>query len=281
MLGLGLGLHKNRFRGGGSTPLLLDTYTNAAIAYSLRKLRTEYVGSAIRVRRASDNSEMNIGFVNNELDTATLETFCSGTNGFVTTWYDQSTNGNNVTQAISLNQPQIVSSGVILLENGKPAVNFNGITNYLSSATGFGTTEYTGFHAFTMKSNILNQRVIHIKNGGNNIHMIRLDASNMVYPRSLTDLIDYNSPLTTFVNNVMNLSSFYNKDTMYLNNSLVLNKSTANTGVQGSNGIYLGCRADLTNFANLRISETISFAIDRSADITSIDANINSYYNIY
>ena len=41
---------------------LLDTYPNAAAAYSVRKLRTAYTGSAIRVRRSSDNAEQNIGF---------------------------------------------------------------------------------------------------------------------------------------------------------------------------------------------------------------------------
>jgi hypothetical protein len=50
---------------------LLDDYPNAAAAYSLRLLRTAYTGDAIRVRRASDNTEQDIGFVN-ELDTAAL-----------------------------------------------------------------------------------------------------------------------------------------------------------------------------------------------------------------
>jgi hypothetical protein len=43
-------------------PLLLDLYHNAAVAYSLRKLRNAYLGSAIRVRRAIDNAEQDFGF---------------------------------------------------------------------------------------------------------------------------------------------------------------------------------------------------------------------------
>ena len=88
---------------------LLDTYSGSTAAYSLRLLRTDYTGSAIRVRRASDNTEQDIGFVNNELDTASLTSFCSGTNGFVKTWYDQSGNGRDATQSTAANQPQIVS----------------------------------------------------------------------------------------------------------------------------------------------------------------------------
>jgi hypothetical protein len=43
-------------------PLLLDLYPNAAVAYSLRKLRDAYTGPAIRVRRAIDNAEQDFGF---------------------------------------------------------------------------------------------------------------------------------------------------------------------------------------------------------------------------
>jgi hypothetical protein len=51
---------------------LLDQYGDAAAAYSLRKLRSGYTGSAIRVRRSSDNTERDMGFWNNELDTIAL-----------------------------------------------------------------------------------------------------------------------------------------------------------------------------------------------------------------
>jgi hypothetical protein len=56
------------------TPLL-DNYPGATVAYSLRKLRTAYSGNAIKVRRSSDNLEQDIGFVGNDLDTASLLTF--------------------------------------------------------------------------------------------------------------------------------------------------------------------------------------------------------------
>ena len=55
MIGYGNSYFLNRqYDGGAPAPsLLLDTYPNAAVAYSLRKLRTAYSGSAIRVRRSS------------------------------------------------------------------------------------------------------------------------------------------------------------------------------------------------------------------------------------
>ena len=55
---------------------LLDSYSGAAAAYSLRKLKSTYVGSAIRVRRSGDNVELNIGFDGSgNLDTSSLLSF--------------------------------------------------------------------------------------------------------------------------------------------------------------------------------------------------------------
>ena len=125
---------------------LLDLYPSAAAAYSLRKLRSAYTGSAIRVRRASDNTEQDIGFVNNVLDTSALTTFCSGTNGFVKTWYDQSGNSKDATQSTAANQPQIVSSGSVLNVNSKPSVYFDNTLKLLSFTT---VTGVSGVEIFT------------------------------------------------------------------------------------------------------------------------------------
>lgn len=102
---------------------LLDDYPGAAAAYSLRLLDSTYTGSAIRVRRASDNAEQDIGFDNNELDTSALATFCSGTDGFVKTWYSQIGASLDMTQTTTTRQPKIYdgTSNQVVLVNGKPA----------------------------------------------------------------------------------------------------------------------------------------------------------------
>lgn len=120
----GLGQVKVGVRTQVSTSnLLLDTYTGAAAAYSLRKLRSGYTGNAITVRRSSDNTSQQIGFdANGNLNTTSLLSFVGAGNGFVTTWFDQSGNGRDATQVIATNQPQIVSGGVIYLDKGKPVI---------------------------------------------------------------------------------------------------------------------------------------------------------------
>jgi hypothetical protein len=103
---------------------LLDNYPNAAMAYSLRLLRNEYAGSAIRVRRSNDNAEQDIAFDNSgNLDTTTLSTFVGAYNGFVTIWYDQSGNGRNATQTTAARQSRIVNGGTVELLGSKPCIN--------------------------------------------------------------------------------------------------------------------------------------------------------------
>jgi hypothetical protein len=84
-------------------------------AYSTRKLRGAYAGSAIQVRRSSDNTTLDIGFVGNNLDTAALLTFAGSGDASVSIWYDQSGSGFNLTQATTTKQAKIVVAGVLQL----------------------------------------------------------------------------------------------------------------------------------------------------------------------
>jgi len=105
----------------------LDLGLAAAAAYSTRRLRFGYTGAAMRVRRSSDNTELDIQFNGSgELDTVALLAFVGSGNGFVTVWYDQSGNARNATRTTATQQPSIVNGGVLETENGKPTVRVIG-----------------------------------------------------------------------------------------------------------------------------------------------------------
>jgi hypothetical protein len=104
---------------------LLDNYSGAAAAYSLRRIGPSgYFGPAIRVRRDSDNTLRDIGFTSDgQLDTVGLLDFVGVTgSGFVQTWYDQSTGGYNATQNTAGSQPLIIISGSVYTDRNKPAI---------------------------------------------------------------------------------------------------------------------------------------------------------------
>jgi len=135
---------------------LLDTFPGATVAYSLRKLRSAYTGSAIRVRRSSDNAEQDIGFSGNDFDTAALSSFVGAGNGFVTTWYDQTTSGLNGTQTTSGNQPLIVEGGVVrggvkVLNNADRCINFN-----LSTLQALPVSIFDVTNVIQLASNVVN-----------------------------------------------------------------------------------------------------------------------------
>jgi hypothetical protein len=100
--------------------------SGSGIAFSLRKVSPNAT-IAIKVRRSSDNTSINIGFDSSgNLDETALTTFIGASNGFIETWYDQSTNDRHLNQLTLTKQPQIASNGVIFKLNNKPVIRFNG-----------------------------------------------------------------------------------------------------------------------------------------------------------
>jgi hypothetical protein len=281
--------------------LLLDVYSNAAAAYSLRRLNSDYTGDAIRVRRASDNTEQNIGFVNNELDVNALETFCSGTNGFVTTWYDQSGNARDAKQTTAANQPQIVSSGSVILKNGKPSVQFNGSNNTLISSVGFMNNQADIYSSvvFSTTSTTTNQMVHSNPSGAlsNRGYDLRLPNSTQIQLAIRTNPsgtgtnaignFNYSSGNYNLVTGTFNALLSTNEQKIYGNASLVAEISNPgdnieNNGVNG--GMLIGSFGTINNFGaylNGNVGELIFYTSDQSFNRTGIETNINNFYSIY
>jgi len=272
--------------------LLLDFYQNAAAAYSLRKLSTTYTGSAIRVRRASDNTEQDIGFVSNELDTSALTTFCSGTNGFVKTWYDQSGNARNATQTTAAKQPQIVSSGSVILENGKPSLQFDGSNDSIGIYSGMPTTIFnTEFTAFTVglaNDNNLEQRLFGISTASNYFFVQRLLTNT---DQVITFTFAPSGAETTISYSNWNQNMlYYNKAVINGTMDTAINGSSITSVVTGSSFTFLPSgagwgfgsnRSGVGNFLNGKIQELIFYSSDQSSSRTGIETNINDFYSIY
>jgi len=255
--------------------LLLDIYPNASVAYSLRKLRTAYTGNAIRVRRSSDNAEQDFGFVSNDLDTASLLTFCGAGNGFVTTWYDQSGNGNNATQTTALNQPQIVSSGSLLVINSKPcltlSINNAGFT--LGSTISVGASNYNSFVGKKDAAGNMLRALTSSTTDGYKL-MNSYDNKYYIFAKSGNYLISNSADTTTSqilltgMNSVGTMSIYKNGSVVATTlNSYNYTNSIGFIG-GGASGIY-------------RLQEAVFYNLDQSSNRTGIESNINTYYTIY
>jgi hypothetical protein len=103
-----------------------------------------YVGNAILLRRAGDNATTGIPYtVAGLLDEAAIAAWCTTNDGFVQTAYDNSGNGNDVTQASLPQQPKIYDGATtsVLKRGTLPWMTFSRAANqYLSRGDALGIT---------------------------------------------------------------------------------------------------------------------------------------------
>ena len=258
---------------------LLDSYPGAAAGYSLRKLSSTYSGSAIRVRRSSDNAEQDIGFnVSNTLDTTALLAFCGAGDGFVTTWYDQSGNSKDIGNTTAIGQPQIVSVGAVLLENTKPAMTFDGSNNDFSAT--FGTILNQPSTMFSVV------RPLSLA-GGSTRHLI--DKHSAGQRQAVYMLLSNNIALfagSSFDSGVAFTTTQQLITTTFNSTNSTVNRNsgatiTGDAGTENQEGLRIGSNAGAASFFNMNLQEVVLYNSDQSSNISNIKLNLNTFYNIY
>jgi hypothetical protein len=280
---------------------LLDQFSGAAAAYSLRRLRNAYTGSCIRVRRSSDNAETDIGFTpTGVLDTVALLAHVGAGNGFVTTWYDQSGNGRNVTQATGGNQPRIVNGGVLTTRLNKSAVEFgysSGVhfLNYTQVADMYNIAPASYFSVASktalLGGSYINSRLISLSRNANvdagaNGSIPIIFAEQTLFSSSPPDVGTFDAGARGF--------NKYTYDTTSLLTSIF--QATTNTfyrnGVAGSTVTYSSRSLNINQLRvgdqiassagalNGFVQEIVIYATNQSANRTAIESNIMKCYGI-
>lgn len=283
-----------------SAPLLLDTYTGAKVAWSYYQLRTAQINS-IRVRRSSDNTEQDVGFVANYLDTASLKTFCGVGDGFITTEYDQTGNGKDAVQAVAGNQPSILLSGVLNKLNGRVCAVFDGSNDRLLTATtvngGTKPANYTNFNVGCFSDVTLdyNAFVVSSKNDAtdqNTYNSLTTNAVNgglyLSYGDGTNSKVNI-SALTVTSNTQFIISQTLVSPTTfnaYLNGGAALTLVTTGIGTGSSGTEYrtgIGSWGEYGSglFLNGKFQEHIMFATDQSANRAAILLLLNTRYATY
>ena len=247
-----------------NTPLL-DTYTGAACAYSLRLLDSTYTGALVNVWNGTSYADIYPN-VFGELDTVALAAHCGSNDGFIRYWYDQSSNSNDLVQTTTSQMPKIYdgSTGVLKDSNNRVYADCN--TAILYNATTVAQP-YTVFAAVQLSSNF--QRV-----AGAGPDWSPSTYMRFASPTTLTgtNAVTFNQrQLFTALANGTSSAMWYD--------------GTADaTGDAGTNSYTTGGTTFTRSIASNgtpRAYEFIIYPSDQSSNRTNIEDNINTFYNIY
>ena len=260
------------------TPIL-DVYTNAKAAYSLRKIRSAYSGYAIRVRRSSDNTSLDIGFKSDgSLDSTSLLSFVGVSDGFVSVWYDQSGNAYDFLQATSSSQPWIVTSGVLYTLNGKPSVYHSELSLAKFLKVSFGSTSTGAMTAINVGSNLATAGVSYLWSGATspfyaysyNTTWMRIGASSEFALTGTTQSLSTQRIINAIYNGASSKIRFNNGT-----------YATGNTGTVSITGLTLGASSSNASPSRCHHQEYILWNADKLTDMNDINTNLNSYYTTY
>lgn len=273
--------------------LLLDIYSGAAAAYSLRQLRTAFTGDVILVRRSGDDAES--GFTSAEITDGTLAAWVTaggGTeDGFVKTWYDQSGNSNNAIQATAGNQPQIVAAGAVVTEGGKPAINFvdssyGAIGHYLELDNWYAADTQTvwAFSVYVLKQNGTYPYILGTGSGDKGILLLHNGATRAA--RLGTARI---SGITTGNGTILDQNTQYIRSSMadrtsvseWVNGTISTTFADKDSDFDMPVKTWIGSTNINSILVDINIQEIILYAFDKSSNRSDIETNINNHYGIY
>lgn len=266
-----------------AAPKLLDIYTGASLAYSVRKLRTAYTGSAIRVRRSSDNTEIDIGFdANGNLNTTALLTFVGAGDGFVSKWYDQSGNSNDGLQTLFGAQPKIVISGVLQTQNSLPTLFYDNYSvEFTNLITSSGNTS-----AYIVGRGLTDARggpiIGHSNPGGSGMVLGQYISRQYLVQSLLSGVANYALTATNSADFNFNINNIYvtTAFNVYKNNTLIPIVTSGIFGTSSNDFWNIGRYGN--NFSTFGyISEVILYKTNELSNRTGINGNINTYYTIF
>jgi len=238
-------------------------YLDASVAasYSLYKIESTYAGNCLKIRRSSDDTEQDIGFVGNHIDIDAIATFVGTGYGYVTTWYDQSGSSRNLVQATFISQP--------LFYFPTESVKFDGVNDYMKTANFTLNQPETAYLVVKRKKNTATEIFIDGK----------VEYTGRIYSTINTKLAFNTAYPNKYFSTTLELNRFKSVCAVFNSTSGVIqiNNYTEATGDAGTNnmgGITIGCGGSLGGYSNSEFKEVV---VRSTADDATLRASIKTY----
>ena len=256
--------------------------TPAAAAYSFRVLYTNWIGkNIITIQRSSDSTQKTFTASAPNCLINTSDPFFDGSTYTVVTWYDQSGNGNNITQATNSNRPTVtlnctnslpcaiftaansdqlsgtlaatMSNGTLIDVKNYTNVGTSGFWFYISDGTSNNGIEGAWSSS---SSGCVAQRYL----GGTSMKGVITCTNNT-----------WHSTTYTMTNTLSHIRQDRISGTDNTTSETLATNTTVQMGVGGSGGAYV--------FANVDMSEAMMFAPDISDSVADvISTNQKAYW---
>ena len=263
---------------------ILDLFTDPYVAYSCRDLgksRSAFtsIGDTgtqssdtwvAQIRRSSDDDQKS--FTAAQIANGVMETWVGANDGFISRWYDQSSNANHLVQSTILNQPKLVTNGA----RNPQGLLFDGDESILSFSTSLPFSDGTIHVVSELDPTASKQTVF---GGVSNLYIpvgqsgsIRSGAylksdvlTHHVNGQSVTVPDNRGGGFDVWTSTSEQLLTLTGVDTDYPIQEL-------GRGAASPSSVW-----DTEGF----IQEVIFYSDDQSANRVGIETNINDHYSIY
>lgn len=270
--------------------LLLDLYPGAVLARDFFKLSSTYNGNCIRVFRASDSQEFEVGFATDYigkpyLDVNYLLSLYNGSAIYGVRTYDQSGNGNDLYATAETNMPMIVDAAGNLVSDGLFAmIDFDGVDDFLQTAVGldFGSDSRSIFSV--QKADLINTGVIlRLSQAETNGSDWTITSEIAVRAWAVTWFSS--TPIST--SNISLISNIYTGGTLHAGNSMWIDgdpvaKTSGNDGAinTGNSPVSEGRRLIQHSPFDGKKATTLIYKSDQTANRAAIENIIMSNYGM-
>ena len=234
--------------------------------------------SVAKVRRSSDNAELD--FKANEITDGTLTTWTGSADGLVTKWYDQSGSGNDAIQTTASKQPMIVDAGVLVTDNGKPALKYDGEDDGFTTQMPFS---YNGYSF--MVTNVLSSSFpIYLgSTESNNRYFILNNIVQRLYQYYDGSVILNSSSNTIFGNQYLHYGekNHESNTNLIFQNNVSIATSSITTANPGEGNIQIGFENNGDFAFEGTMQEIILYRTRQNVTRPDIQEDINNHYSIY